>query len=305
MKKINRKAISLVALVITIIVLIILTGTVMLVGIGDTGIFGRATDSVNKYNDMANKEMEVLDFLYEYINGEYAVSVSNEEQLANAIANIDQAISNTIYINNDITTNISITKDVNINLNNKAISGHITIGNNAKVKIKDGTINGEFLFWDTDTTISNCTIVGSDDGTTGSIELRGPSTITFNDCNISFIRGDYGFGMMGDSELNIIDSNITILTGVFFWAGYGTYEETDNVRLNIKGCEITNNQTWGTDRWCCTYSWNTWHDEISVSIENSNFYGKVGGIIEQYLAPGQSKVANADGSVSVMPVVEE
>ena len=231
----------------------------------------------------------------------FVIEVSNETELNEAIENAVEGEINIIRTLNDIqaTKIINIDKSMTIDLYNKVLTGIICVQNNTKVTIENGTINGHIESSSANSNFKNCSIIGKDYGEVGDIVLVGNNTTTFTNCDINVSDGDYGFGLRGNSTLNIIDSSISIATGVFLWAGYGTYEDTDNVIINIENSQITNNQWWGTERWCCTYSWNTWHDEIEVSIKDSNFFGKVGGIIDSYIPTGETKYINEDGSVSV------
>ncbi len=56
----EQKGITLVALVITIIVLIILAGVSLTLALGDNGIFQKSKNGVNKYKDAAANEQQQL-----------------------------------------------------------------------------------------------------------------------------------------------------------------------------------------------------------------------------------------------------
>ena len=56
MKKIQKRGITIVTLVITVIILVILTGAVMLTMVGDNGIFGETQSTIDKYNKQAMLE---------------------------------------------------------------------------------------------------------------------------------------------------------------------------------------------------------------------------------------------------------
>ena len=62
MRRMNCKerGITLVALVVTIIVLLILAGTAISLTLGEDGIFKKAKDAVDKYKDVAEQEKNML-----------------------------------------------------------------------------------------------------------------------------------------------------------------------------------------------------------------------------------------------------
>lgn len=68
MKK--QKGITLIALIITIIILLILAGVVLNLTIGQNGIINRAKEAGKTYQNAAENELAELDLLYRYLNGE-------------------------------------------------------------------------------------------------------------------------------------------------------------------------------------------------------------------------------------------
>ena len=56
----NERGITLVALVVTIIVLLILAGVAISLTLSDYGIFGRAQNATQKYDEAAKKENTML-----------------------------------------------------------------------------------------------------------------------------------------------------------------------------------------------------------------------------------------------------
>ncbi len=56
----NQKGITLVALVITVIVLLILAGTAITIAVNGGDLFGRSSNSVNQYNTKVNEENTAL-----------------------------------------------------------------------------------------------------------------------------------------------------------------------------------------------------------------------------------------------------
>ena len=66
----NKKGITLISLIITIIIMLILAGVVLTLTIGENGIFSTAKYAAKKWNNSVEKENAELDELYAYINGE-------------------------------------------------------------------------------------------------------------------------------------------------------------------------------------------------------------------------------------------
>lgn len=66
----QQKGITLVALVITIVVLIILAGVAISLTLGDNGIFHKATEGRDKYKTAANEEAASLTNAEAYINAQ-------------------------------------------------------------------------------------------------------------------------------------------------------------------------------------------------------------------------------------------
>ena len=66
----KNRAITLIALIITIIIMLILAGVVLSLTIGENGLFSTAKYAVKKWNNSVEQENAELDELYAYINGE-------------------------------------------------------------------------------------------------------------------------------------------------------------------------------------------------------------------------------------------
>ncbi len=60
----EQKGITLVALIITIIVLLILAGVTISFAIGDGSIFNKSKNAVNTYKNSQDNEMEVVNYAY-------------------------------------------------------------------------------------------------------------------------------------------------------------------------------------------------------------------------------------------------
>ena len=108
----NKKGITLVALVITIIVLLILAAVTINLAIGERGIFSQSKLAAEKYKDAQNKEENELDKAYQYMIGEVpdkpedpsTISAEEVEFTAtwggSAITNVKQALDY-LYTNLD------------------------------------------------------------------------------------------------------------------------------------------------------------------------------------------------------------
>ena len=74
-----EKGITLVALVITIIVLLILAGVAISMLATDGGLIDRAVNSAEKYNEGAQNEKNEVDNLLEYYNNAYDNLTANNQ----------------------------------------------------------------------------------------------------------------------------------------------------------------------------------------------------------------------------------
>ena len=123
----KQKGITLVALVITIIILLILAGITLNLVLGNDGLIEKAKNGGNNYKLEAAKEQNVLNDINSFINGEY---VANSSEVPN---------------NEPQLPNLEITEDVeNINTSAKvsAIEGRkITINSET---LKASTLTGGF-----------------------------------------------------------------------------------------------------------------------------------------------------------------
>ena len=64
----NNKAITLVALIITIIILLILAGVSLSMVLGENGLFNKAQSSVNNYKESSENEQKLLNSIESYMN---------------------------------------------------------------------------------------------------------------------------------------------------------------------------------------------------------------------------------------------
>lgn len=74
----QQKGITLIALVITIVVLIILAGVAISMTLSDNGIFNRAREARDKYTNAARDEEKFVNDVDKYIANETASETVNE-----------------------------------------------------------------------------------------------------------------------------------------------------------------------------------------------------------------------------------
>ena len=75
----SNKAITLVALIITIIILLILAGVTLSMVLGDNGLINKAQSSVDKYQQSANNDQILLNSIEEYIDSKIGTKGNVEE----------------------------------------------------------------------------------------------------------------------------------------------------------------------------------------------------------------------------------
>lgn len=73
----NKKGITLIALIITMIVLLILAGVSINLTFGENGIISKAKNAVDKYKQAAYNEQILMNGMFNYIGEESSVSLSN------------------------------------------------------------------------------------------------------------------------------------------------------------------------------------------------------------------------------------
>ena len=82
-KKIKKeiKGITILALVVTIIVMLILAGVAINLSIGEDGIFKRAEEAVELYKNASIQEQEQLEEIDKIIRGEADFEISNKQEM--------------------------------------------------------------------------------------------------------------------------------------------------------------------------------------------------------------------------------
>ena len=76
----QKLGITLIALVITIIVLLILAGVSVNLSLGENGLIGKAKTAVDKYKQSSNNEQELMNTIYEYIDKTYQVGNTRNDE---------------------------------------------------------------------------------------------------------------------------------------------------------------------------------------------------------------------------------
>ena len=118
----NQKGITLVALVITIIVLLILAGVSISLVVGQNGVLGKATNAVNA-NEKATVEQEIKLAIADAQMAYYAAWTTNQSVgKGNFFGSIDYYKNNCI---SSATNGISI--ELGSGVNNTSNSGEVTI----------------------------------------------------------------------------------------------------------------------------------------------------------------------------------
>ena len=90
MKIKENKAITLIALIITIIILLILAGVSLSMVLGENGLINKAQSSVDKYKESSENEQNLLNQIDEYFDGKgLGPSISNTESYVGKYADVD------------------------------------------------------------------------------------------------------------------------------------------------------------------------------------------------------------------------
>ena len=88
----SNKAITLIALIITIIILLILAGVSLSMILGENGLINKAQSSVDKYQGSSENEQGLLNKIEEYLDGKgkvFGPSISNTESYVGKYADVD------------------------------------------------------------------------------------------------------------------------------------------------------------------------------------------------------------------------
>ena len=85
----SNKAITLVALIITIIILLILAGVTLSMVLGDNGLINKAQSSVDKYQESASNEQSFLNELEKYIYSKGPITMVDVDTVFDQTGNIE------------------------------------------------------------------------------------------------------------------------------------------------------------------------------------------------------------------------
>lgn len=64
----KEKGITLIALVVTIIILLILAGVTLSLALNDNGLFDKTKDAADKYSQQQDEETNLLNYIYDIVN---------------------------------------------------------------------------------------------------------------------------------------------------------------------------------------------------------------------------------------------
>ena len=64
----KEKGITLIALVVTIIILLILAGVTLSLALSENGLFDKTKDAAEEYQSQANNETNIVNYIYDLVN---------------------------------------------------------------------------------------------------------------------------------------------------------------------------------------------------------------------------------------------
>ena len=128
----NKRGITLIALVVTIIILLILAGVTINMIMGDDGILNKTKIAAQKYQNAANDEQAMVNEVANYINGDYVVgnrdtvtlTADQYNELISRIENLEKTVQPTgfsgAYLEDKC--NGAVSADININSKTKDVT---------------------------------------------------------------------------------------------------------------------------------------------------------------------------------------
>jgi len=134
-KKVNNKdGITLIALVVTIIVLLILAGVAISLSIGNNGLFSRAKNAVNIWEEARKSEENKLDEMFS------SIKVASDSKVTLTMQELDQYIEEKIK-------SISDDEQILSDISSFSLDDKITIYNN-RVTVTEGgyKIIGDYVY---------------------------------------------------------------------------------------------------------------------------------------------------------------
>ena len=216
------KGITLIALVVTIIVLLILAGVAISLTIGQNGIFARAQNAVNVYEQAATNEQQELgkveDIMDEYLNGNGGNQGGGGEY--NTGTTVEEAKGQNKPFENDTTITDSCTP-----ANSIRVPAGFKIAEDSALTVEDGVViedkDGNQFVWIPAKT-------EAEGGATINLEAGGTATIVYQRTDFGKQYGnysDYSETMPSDEEAS-----------VNAWGGYyiGRFEAGDKEATNAK-----------------------------------------------------------------------
>ena len=228
------KGITLIALVVTIIVLLILAGVAISLTIGQNGIFARAQNAVNVYEQAATNEQSGLgkaeDIMDEYLNG----NGGNQGGDYNTGTTVEEARNQNKPFENDTTITDSCTP-----ANSIRVPARFKIAEDSALTVEDGIViedkNGNQFVW----------IPAKTEAEGGAIINRSSG----GTANVVYKRTDFGkqYGSYSNySETMPSDEEASVNA----WGGYyigrfeaGDKESTEAKTMRVSGASQTNTIT--------------------------------------------------------------
>lgn len=137
----EKNGITLVALVVTIIILLILTGVSINMVLGDEGIFSKTQIAADKYKQTQNEEEAIINQMQNYMNYDYEIGLLEGDRNAN-LKSCTINISNTGVIS---VSGVSNLKAFIIYKDNKFIDITKEKTYNLFSELKYPSLNGKFL----------------------------------------------------------------------------------------------------------------------------------------------------------------
>ena len=130
----ERKGITLVALVITIVILIILATITINFAFGEDGLIQRAEDAKNLTEESTNEEQEQLDSALSKINSILAGNGENNENDSDELMTVEEAKNNN-------SSNFTSTTTIKDDLENRiTVPGGFHIASDSGLKVEEGIV---------------------------------------------------------------------------------------------------------------------------------------------------------------------
>ena len=193
----KNQGITLVALIVTIIVLLILAGAVINMAVGADGIFSKASDAVNAHNNAVAREQQILEELFDAAEN-YGDDIEIPEgTVARVKSNFFESVQDAIdYCNTNTVTdpvillvdqyeNIEVMSGTttNFNLNNYRFSGNINV--EGELSVKNGSLGAPSEFVEIQLSIAAGSSVLIKDSSVYSANINCDGEFQFEDCDLA------------------------------------------------------------------------------------------------------------------------